>query len=286
MARQQWVSGSYGDIRRDESIVRICAQALTFDENYADAWALMALAQSQLRLWHGRDVDALPAAERALAINPDLAEVHCVKAHLFEEQGKNAEATSEIEIALRLNPDSWEVNREAARLTFRQGRLRDAIPFFEKAAGLMPTDWHNPSMLLCCYQATSNAEGTRKAAKTTVERVEKAIAKDPTNASALASGSAALAVLGEDQRARDWISRALLLEPDNLSMRYNLSCSMAAALGDKEGALKLLGPFLERVNSPTQIRHLEADPDFETVRDDARFHDMLSAAKQRLGIEA
>ena len=58
MARQQWVSGSYGDIRRDESIVRICAQALTFDENYADAWALMALAQSQLRLWHGRDVDA------------------------------------------------------------------------------------------------------------------------------------------------------------------------------------------------------------------------------------
>jgi len=40
------------------------------------------------------------------------------------------------------------------------------------------------------------------------------------------------------------------------------------------------------VNSPTQIRHLEADPDFETVRDDARFHDMLSAAKQRLGIEA
>jgi len=286
MARQQWVSGSYGDIRRDESIVRICAQALTFDDKYADAWALMALAQSQLRLWHGRDVDALPAAERALAINPNLAEVHCVKAHLFEEQGKNAEATSEIEIALRLNPESWEVNREAARLTFRQGRLRDAIPFFDKAAGLMPTDWHNPSMLLCCYQATSNAEGTRKAAKTTVERVEKAIAKDPTNASALASGSAALAVLGEDQRARDWISRALLLEPDNLSMRYNLSCSMAAALGDKEGALKLLGPFLERVNSPTQIRHLEADPDFETVRDDARFHDMLSAAKQRLGIEA
>jgi len=286
MARQQWVSGSYGDIRRDESIVRICAQALTFDDKYADAWALMALAQSQLRLWHGRDVDALPAAERALAINPDLAEVHCVKAHLFEEQGKNAEATAEIDIALRLDPESWEVNREAARLTFRQGRFRDAIPFFEKAAALMPTDWHNPSMLLCCYKAVGNAERTRGAAKTTVERVEKAIAKDPTNASALASGSAALAVLGEDQRARDWIARALLLEPDNLSMRYNLSCSMAAQLGDREGALGLLAPFMERVNSPTQIRHLEADPDFDTVRDDARFKDMLSAAKQRLGIEA
>ena len=52
----------------------------------------MALAQSQLRLWHGRDVDALPAAERALSINPNLAEARCVKAHVLEEQGKQEEA--------------------------------------------------------------------------------------------------------------------------------------------------------------------------------------------------
>ncbi|MEO7540494.1 MAG: TIR domain-containing protein, partial [Sphingomicrobium sp.] len=74
MARQQWVSGSFGDVRRDETIVRICQQALTFDANYAQAWALMALAQSQLRSWHGKDENALPAVERALSINPDLAE--------------------------------------------------------------------------------------------------------------------------------------------------------------------------------------------------------------------
>src|SRR5687768_5304787 len=31
MARQQWVSGSYGDTRRDETIVRICKQAIALD---------------------------------------------------------------------------------------------------------------------------------------------------------------------------------------------------------------------------------------------------------------
>ena len=59
-----------------------------FDPNYAEAWALMALAQSQLRLWHARDVDALPAAERALSINPNLAEARCVKAHVAGGAGQ------------------------------------------------------------------------------------------------------------------------------------------------------------------------------------------------------
>ena len=105
MARQHWISGSFGDIRRDETIVRICKQAVSIDPDYAEAWALMALAQSQLRLWHAKDVDALPAAERALSINPNLAAARCVKAHILEEQGKQEEAVAEVETALRLDPD-------------------------------------------------------------------------------------------------------------------------------------------------------------------------------------
>jgi adenylate cyclase len=284
MARQQWISGSYGDIRRDETIVRICTQAVKFDPNYAEAWALMSLAQSQLRLWHGRDEDALTAAERALAINPDLAEAHCVKAHQLEEKGLQAEANEEIEIALRLDPESWEVNREAARLMFRQGRIREAIPYFEKASSVMDTDWHNPSMLITCYSSLGDTAELRRVGEMTTERAEKAIAKDPSNASALASGVAGLAVLGQHDRARDWIDRALLLEPDNISMRYNLACALVVDIKDHDAAIELLGPYFERVVSPTQIKHMDADPDLNPIRDDPRFKEMLSSAKQRLGI--
>jgi adenylate cyclase len=284
MARQQWISGSYGDIRRDETIVRICKQAVIFDPNYAEAWALMALAQSQLRLWHGRDEDALTAAERALAINPDLAEAHCVKAHQLEEKGLQPEANEEIAIALRLDPESWEVNREAARLMFRQGRIREAIPYFEKASAVMDTDWHNPSMLITCYSSLGDTAELRRVGEMTTERAEKAIAKDPSNASALASGVAGLAVLGQHERARDWIDRALLLEPDNISMRYNLACALVVDIKDHDAAIVLLGPYFERVVSPTQIKHMDADPDLNPIRDDPRFVRMLSAAKERLGI--
>ena len=284
MARQNWITGSFGDIRRDETIVRICRQAVSFDPNYAEAWALMALAQSQLRLWHARDEDALTAAERALAIDPNLAEARCVKAHLLEEDGRLDEARKEIEIALRLDPDSWEVNREAARLIFREGRIEDAIPFFEKAASLMDADWHNPSMLVCCFHGTGDEDQLRRAAQMTLERTEKAIAKDPASAPALAAGANALAALGEDQRAKDWIDRALLLDPDNILMRYNLACCLAQELKDNDRAILVIEPYFGRTVSATQIRHADSDPDLDGLREDPRFKKMVRAAKERLGL--
>ena len=286
MARQQWTEGSLGDIRRQETIVRICEQALTFDPNYAQAWALMALAQSQLRFWHGTEVDPEPAAERALAINPNLAEAHCVRAHLFEEQGRKAESTAEIETAVRLDPESWEVNREAARLLFRQGRVRDSIPFFEKAAALAESDWHNASMLITCYREIGDQAQLQRAAQVAVERTEKAIAKDPSNSAVLAGGVIALAAVGEHQRAKDWIDRALLLDPDNNIMRYNLACALTTDLNDPDRAIQVLEPYFRTTLGVTHIRHAEVDPDLDSLRGDARFKQMLGDARERLGIAA
>ena len=284
MARQQWITGSVGDIRRDETIVRTCKQALTFDPNYAEAWALMALAQSQLRLWHGKDIDALPAAEKALAINPNLAEARCVRAQMLEEASRGPEALQEMEEALRLSPESWEVQHEAALFKFRKSRVPEAIVHFDKAASLMDSDWHSTMMLMTCFQGLGDDANLRKSAQRGVERVEKAIARDPSNASALAAGANALALLGEDRRARDWIERALLLEPDNLIMRYNLACALSAHLRDADRSIEILQDYFERTPSPTHIKHLAIDPDLDSVRNDPRFRDMLSAARQRLGM--
>ncbi|HVI05413.1 MAG TPA: TIR domain-containing protein, partial [Sphingomicrobium sp.] len=216
MARQQWVSGAQGNPRREEAIVRLCQQAVSLDPNYAQAWALMGFAQLELRFWHGKDENALPAAERALAINSKMPEALCIKARYLEEEGRGEEAQQEIRRALALDPESWEVNREAARMLFRHGKLGEAIPHFEKAASLMDTDWHNPLMLTTCYGSTGDEQSRRRAAKTTFERAERAMARDPTDGPALAAGANALAMLGEKERSLEWIRRALFLDPDNL----------------------------------------------------------------------
>ena len=284
MARQQWIQGSYGDLRRDKAIVRFCQQAVELDGQYAQAWALMALAELELRFFHGLDVNALPAAERALSLNPNLPEAHCIKARYLEEDGRGAEAKQQVQNALNLDPDSWEANREAARILFRSGRSGESIPYFKKAVSLMDTDWRNAAMLVCCYRATDDMSAAQEAARTAVGRIDSLLAKDPTNCSALAMGASALAVLGERERAKDWVRRALLLDPDNLMGRYNIACALAQDLNDFEGAIDALEPYFECTSSPTEVRHAEADPDLEPIRADPRFGNMVAAAKKRLGI--
>jgi adenylate cyclase len=244
----------------------------------------MALAQLELQFMHNEDVDALPAAERALEINPALPEAHCVKARYLEEAGKVEEAEKQVRTALKLNTESWEANREAARMLFRHGHIKESIPHFEKAASTMDMDFICPAMLITCYNSLGDTEKARTAAKMTLERAERTLAKDPTNCSALAMGASALTVFGETDRARDWVGRALLLDPDNLTVRYNLACSLALELNDPEAAIEAIQPYFEKTTSVTLIRHLEVDPDLDPIRDDQRFKDMLASAKQRLGI--
>jgi adenylate cyclase len=281
MARQHWISGNRGDTRREEVVIRICRQAIAIDPAYAKAWALMALAQSELRFWHSRDIDALDAAERALKLDPDLPDALCVRARYLQEEGRHSEANREIDTALRLEPDSWEVNKEAAFLTFRQGRIQDAIPYFEKASSMMDTDYHDSGMLITCYEAVGQAAAARSAAQLTLGRVEKAVAQDPSNGSALGWGATSHAVLGDAERAKEWLDRAMLIDPDNLSLRYNMACAITMYMGDKDAALELLGPYFDRVTL-TQLRHCKADPDMDPLREHSRFKEMMATAETRL----
>ncbi len=244
----------------------------------------MALAQAELRFWHGKDYDPIPAAERALEIDARLAEPYCVRVRHFEQEGHEAEADKALKEALRLGPNSWEVNREAARLMFRRDRMGDSIRYFEKASQLMDTDFHSCLMLQTCYLGEGNEPAALQAAQRTLERAEVALSKDPTNGAALAAGASSLIMIGELDRAKDWLQRALLLDPENLMVRYNVACSLTFRNSDLDGALDLLMPYFERIDSPGQIRHAEIDPDMDPLRDNPRFVTMLKSAKQRLGL--
>ncbi len=282
MAWQYYVTGLEGDARRAESIVRLCTGAAEIDPNYARAWALMALGQMILRFVHGKSGDdGLAAADRALALDANLAEAHAVKARIFSEAGRYDEASAEIDVALRLDAESYEVNRAAAYVRFRQQRIQDAIHYFEKATSLMETDVNSASMLITCYTAVGNSEAAVRIARTTLSRAEKTLAQDPNNGAAMGFGVVALVLLGETGRAKEWIKRALLIDPDNMNMRYNFACGLSTYAKDPDGAIALLGPLSTRM-SIGLLNHAKADPDLDPLRDDPRFKAMIAAAEARL----
>jgi adenylate cyclase len=282
LARQSYITGHEADVRRVEALIRLCNRAIEIDPKYSRAWALMAIGQMTLRFVHGRPGDdGLVPAERALALDANLAEAHAVKARILAQHGRHDEAAAEIDVALRLDPESYEVNRSAAYLRFRQQRLDEAARYYEKSMSLMETDLNSSSMLLTCYTAVGNSQSARRVAQITLSRTEKTLAQDPNNGTAMAYGAVALAALGEAERAKDWMNRALLIDPDNMNARYNFACQMAAHLKDSEAALKLLGPVFETL-AIGFLNHAKADPDLDLLRDDPRFKAMIAAAEARL----
>jgi len=286
MARQSYVTGYDADPRRAEAIVRLCRRATEIDPGYSRAWALLAIGQMILHFDIGKSVDdGLASAERALALDVNLPEAHAVKAKILAEHGRHDEGAAEINIALRLNPDSYEVNRAVAYVRFRQQRLEDAIRYYEKSMSLMETDLNSGSMLLTCYKAVGNSAAGLRTARTTLARVEKMLLQDPNNATAMGYGALALGALGELERAKEWINRALLIDPDNMNARYNFACSLASLFKepDVDAALELLVPVFETLAAGF-LDHAKVDPDLDPLRGNPRFKSMVAAAEARLAM--
>jgi adenylate cyclase len=284
MARQSYVTGYDADPRRAEAIVRLCRRATEIDPRYSRAWALLAIGQMILHFDIGKSVDdGLASAERAVAFDANLPEAHAVKARILAEHGRHDEAAAEINVALRLDPDSYEVNRAVAYVRFRQQRLEEAIRYYEKSMSLMETDLNSGSMLLTCYKAVGNSAAGLRTARTTLARVEKMLLQDPNNATAMGYGALALGALGELERAKEWINRALLIDPDNMNARYNFACSLASLFKepDVDAALELLGPVFETLAAGF-LDHAKVDPDLHPLRGNPRFKSMVAAAEARL----
>ena len=270
------------DPLRHETTIRLCQRAVAIDPNYALAWTVMGAAQMSLFYSFGRKNDAGAAAiAQALQLDPDLGEARALRGRELHRAGRREEALAELEIALRLDPDSYDVNYRAGQIYYLERRFADAVPCLRKLTLLRDAGVEAPGMLLSALGALGDRMAAREAARTTLERAETALAVDHSNGAAMAHGVSALAALGQRQRAREWIDRALLLEPDNVNMCYNFACTLSLYLKDAEGALGLLEAVFAR-DRPDLVASASTDPDLDPIRDDPRFLALLAQAKARL----
>jgi adenylate cyclase len=281
MARQRYATGQMSDSRRSDTVIRLCRGAIELDPNYARAWALMATAQRHRMYATGQGDNGSVAAARAIELDANLAEAHAAKAGVYAATEDYVAAEEELAIALRLDPDSVDVLREAARLHFMLRRYESAAASWERVATLVETDISSGGLLITCYTALGDKASLERVARRTLARAEKEMATDADNGSAMATIFSCLICLGETERAREWARRAVLIDPDNLGMRYNLACDFVVSVHDHDMALEMLRPVCRNAGHE-QIAWIGADPDMDPLRGDPRFKELVAEAETRL----
>jgi serine/threonine-protein kinase len=124
--------------RAIDSFQRVLAQ----DETHAAAHARLAKAywlklqgDSRDPIWLDR---ALPMAQRAVALDPYLADAHVSLGLVLASAGRSEEALRHIERALVLEPANDEAYYATGKIYESQGKLKEAEPAFKKATELRP----------------------------------------------------------------------------------------------------------------------------------------------------
>ncbi len=261
--------------------IRLCQRAVEIDPKYARAWAMLAICQSHNSLVGEKsDDDGWHAAERALSLEPKLALAHAAKGRILGNEGRFEEALVEHRIALGIDPKAYEVNAAAARSLIATRRWDEAIACLERAALDIEADFWALENSIQCHQAKGDKAGAISAARRAVERVEKMIAAEPDHGVAMGYGIRALVMLGETDRASQWMKRALLLDPENMLLHYKIACSMIQ-LGDMDSAMKYLDPVGKIMRRPSLI-WWEIDPELDLIRNDPRFQVMMADAAARI----
>jgi adenylate cyclase len=257
-------------------------KATALDPSYARAYAGIADCDTFLYLRTTEPISfeaILAMSDKALALDNCLADAYASRGAALSAVKRYGEAEAEFEKAINLDPNSYEAHYFYARACVFQGKIEQATALFERAAAIKPDDYASVCILVQFYNSLGRKQEAKEAARKGAKLAERQLTLHPDDAKAAELGSGALIEIGEFDRAREWVARALALDPDNPVTYYNAGCTYAA-LGDIDKSFELL----ERgvlMGGPEWGRWVEYDSMLDPVRQDPRYQALLETIRKR-----
>ena len=276
-----------GSERLKPVILRICRRVVELDPGFAQGWALMSLAEAELsqRGVEGYSIaSARASAERAIAADPAVAEGHAALAEAMVRGLLDQEPVDDVlATALTLDPDCYDARVIAGAVAIGRREYEQAIVHLERAIELDPDAYWPAGMVSQAYEALGESDATAAAERRALARCEKILAEEPDHSGALGFLVTSLAGLGQVERARYWTRRALLYDPGNARLHYNLACAMSR-LQDADTAVDLIEPWIDRV-SEGWLLWMQRDNSLDPIREHPRFVALMARGARRIAAE-
>jgi len=260
------------------------SKATELDPNYARAYAGIAICDARLENWYRADIPTakiIAIADKAISLDPSLAEAHAARGVALGNDGQHEEAVDAFSRALAVNPNDFDANLLFARYRVTQGDLEQSVPLFQRAVEIQPDDWQSPLLLDSVLQALGRFKEGEHYARLGIKRAEEAMRLHPENSRPAQLGAPTLARLGETERAKEWLERALFLDPDEPIATYNAACTYAQ-LGEVDRAFDALQKWSLRRGLEMEL-WLDTDADLDPLRKDARFITLVQTIKDERG---
>ena len=281
--------------RELEKAIEYFEQAIEEDSTYANAYAGLSDTYSMQAAYAIRTTQevhpmAIAAAQKALDLDPTLAEAHNVMGAIKRQNWDWNGAEAEFKQALELNPNSVRTLRSYANSLRAQRRFDESIVEIRKAHALDPLSSDLSAQI--GWGLLYNKEYDAAA-----EQFQKTLELDPGYPSAMGGLTQVYWWTGEHEKAIAQVEQ--IGTPDSLQnaafFRHLLSGNRAEAartienwpsplqshwkagryvmLGDKDRALELLENALD--DGYASVMWANAYLQFDPLRSDPRFQDLL-----------
>ena len=251
-------------------------KAVEVDPSFARAYAGIANCDSRLAGWFGEPIpveEIMATADKALALDPQLAEAYTARGNALSVMGERAESKVAFERALELDPNSFDANLFYASYWVNEGEPERSIAFYTRAIELSPDDCQAPFLLDLAFRALGRTEESGRYARLGLKRAEEQLRDHPESSRPAQLGAGALASLGENERAKQWLARALAIDPDDTHLQYNAACTWTQ-LGEYDRAFDLLEVWTQHGGGISKA-WFRRDPDLEPLRDQPRYQKLL-----------
>jgi TolB-like protein/DNA-binding winged helix-turn-helix (wHTH) protein/Flp pilus assembly protein TadD len=227
-----------------EESIGYFADAITRDPTFAPAYVSLADAYGWLgsvTIGGGSPREVRPkimgATQKALELDPDLAEAHVALAGMLLDQWHWAEAEAEYRRALELQPSNAAAYGGLADWLMLQGRFDEAVASARRARQLAPSEVSGRDFGWILFNARRYDEAIRE--------YRSALAVEPDNAYSLWRFGFALSLNGQVQEAIPIVERAVAVShraPGNIGV---LAVIYSRA-GRRRDALQLLAELKKR----------------------------------------
>jgi adenylate cyclase len=220
---------------------------------------------------------AAQASRRALELQPELAEAHASRGLADLIAGQYAAAETEFERAIELNPRLYEGYYYCGRASFHQGDVERAAELFAKAAEVNPAEYQARCLRVQILRGLGRGDEAIREAGKNIEVLENHLQWNPDDVRALHLGAGSLMVLGQTDRAKRWLARALEVDPDDSILLYNVACNYAT-MGELEKSIDYLEAAV--AHGIVNLAWISSDHDLDALRPLPRFQSLLGRIRK------